>query len=283
MTRPPTFTPPACTTALTLPTRRGPFAVLDAQPAGPVLGTVLLLPGYTGSKDEFIPLLERVTTAGYRAVAVDGRGQFETEGPDSEEAYAQEELAADVLAQAEAVGAPLHLLGHSMGGHVARAAVLSDRTPFLSLTLMSSGPAEVSVAQQQRVKLLSDALVAMDMEQVWTAMRVLEPLDDDPADVEFMHGRWLRNNPAQLLVTGRQLTVEPDRVAELAAVPSLPVHVLSGERDDKWPVALFDAMAGRLAARRSVIRGAGHSPNLERPAETATALTDFWDGLHQRA
>jgi pimeloyl-ACP methyl ester carboxylesterase len=261
-------------------TSRGRFAVIDARPAGAVRGTVLLLPGYTGSKEEFIPLLEPLAEAGYRAVAVDGRGQFETEGPDTEDAYAQHELAADVLAQAAAVGARVHLLGHSFGGHVARAAVLLDQGPFLSLTLMSSGPAEVSQAQQQRLKLLSDALVALPMDKVWEAMRALEPLADGAPDAGFLRGRWLRNNPLQLLVTGRQLIVEPDRVTELAAVRPLPKHVLSGERDDKWPVRLFDTMAERLEARRTVIAGAQHSPNADQPLETAAALTDFWEGRH---
>lgn len=243
---------------------------------------MLLLPGYTGSKEDFIALLEPFAEAGYRALAVDGRGQYETDGPDTPEAYAQGELAADVLAQAEAIGTPVHLLGHSLGGQIARAAVLLDRNPFLSLTLMSSGPAQVAPAQQERVKMLSDALATMTMAQVWEAMRMMDTpaVDDDvtPVDGDDLRRRWLRTNPAQLIATGRQLSVEPDRVDELAAVQPLPKHVVSGERDDTWPLPLLDAMAERLKARRSVIEGAQHSPNTDRPLETAAALTDFWDG-----
>ncbi|KIF76566.1 hydrolase [Streptomyces sp. 150FB] len=281
MSRPSSFTPPSWVQARTLTTSRGPFAVLDARPAGEVRGTVLLLPGYTGSKDEFVPLFGAMAEAGYRAVAVDGRGQFETEGPDTEEAYAQSALAADVLAQTEALGAPVHLLGHSMGGQVARAAVLLDPRPFSTLTLMSSGPAECNADQQERVKLLESALMTMSMEQVWNAIRVLEPLTETEEDGAFLRERWLRNNPLQLVVTGRQLGVEPDRVDELAAVEPMPKHVLSGDSDDKWPVSQFDSMAERLGARRTVIRGAAHSPNRDRPVETAEALTDFWDGHHR--
>ena len=67
-------------------------------------------------------------------------------------------------------------------------------------------------------------------------------------------------------------------MAELAAVQPLPKHVVSGERDDTWPVTLFDSMAARLRARRTVVAGAQHSPNTDRPLETAAALTEFWDG-----
>jgi pimeloyl-ACP methyl ester carboxylesterase len=61
----------------------------------------------------------------------------------------------------------------------------------------------------------------------------------------------------------------------LAAV-RLPKLVLSGEVDYAWPVPSLDAMADRLRAERVVIKGAEHSPNAERPAETAAALLAFW-------
>ncbi|GGS16901.1 MULTISPECIES: alpha/beta fold hydrolase [Streptomyces] len=282
MSRPPTFAPPPCARARVLATERGDFAVLDAVPRNPARATALLLPGYTGSKEDFVALLEPLTGAGYRVVAVDGRGQFESQGTDRQESYAQGELARDVLAQAAALGegpGELHLLGHSLGGQIARAAVLSDASPFRSLTLMSSGPAEVVAAQRDKVKMLSDALSVLSMDEVWQAMQVLDPPQDaDTGDGADLRRRWLAHNPAQLIATGAQLAAEPDRVDELAAV-GLPVHVLSGERDDVWPVELFDAMARRLGARRTTIAGAEHSPNTARPQETAKALAAFWDGL----
>ncbi|MGW3334466.1 alpha/beta fold hydrolase [Streptomyces rubiginosohelvolus] len=282
MSRPPTFAPPPCARARVLATERGDFAVLDAVPRTPARATALLLPGYTGSKEDFVALLEPLTGAGYRVVAVDGRGQFESKGTDRQESYAQGELARDVLAQAAALGegpGELHLLGHSLGGQIARAAVLLDASPFRSLTLMSSGPAEVVAAQRDKVKMLSDALSVLSMDEVWQAMQVLDPPQDaDTGDGADMRRRWLAHNPAQLIATGAQLAAEPDRVDELAAV-GLPVHVLSGERDDVWPVELFDAMARRLGARRTTIAGAEHSPNTARPQETAKALAAFWDGL----
>lgn len=252
--------------------------MLDASPRTAPRGTALLLPGYTGSKEDFIALLEPLCAAGYRTVSVDGRGQYETEGTDRQETYAQGELARDVLAQAAALDGPVHLLGHSLGGQIARAAVLLDASPFRSLTLMSSGPAQVAEAQQVKVKMLSDALATLSMAEVWEAMLALDPPEDAATDGEALRRRWLLHRPAQLIATGRQLVSEPDRVAELAAA-ALPFHVLSGERDDTWPVPLLDEMAQRLGARRTRIAGAEHSPNTDRPEQTASALTSFWDSL----
>ncbi|MYR59822.1 alpha/beta fold hydrolase [Streptomyces sp. SID625] len=295
MSRPFSFVPPSGARSYRLRTARGEFAVVDvpaAAGAGP-RGTALLLPGFTGSKEDFNALHAPLAARGYRTVAVDGRGQFESDGPEHDEsAYAQEQLARDVLAQTAALAVPVHLLGHSLGGQIARAAVLLDRSPFVSLTLMSSGPAQVSASQQQRVKLLRDALAALSMAEVWEAVQAVEAAaatggaDEDGGlsvtlgsgaeDRDDLRRRWLGTRPAQLLATGRQLCAEPDRTAELAAV-ALPFHVLSGARDDAWPVPLLDTMAVRLGARRTVVEGAEHSPNVDRPLATAQALADFWD------
>jgi pimeloyl-ACP methyl ester carboxylesterase len=287
MSRPPTLTLPPCARAYSLTTERGAFAVHDARPVGVPVGTALLVPGFTGSKEDFIALLAPLAAAGFRAVAVDGRGQHDSPGPRDESAYAQGELARDVLAQAAALtasgGGPVHLLGHSLGGLVTRAAVLLDPAPFRSLTVLSSGPAAIDAAQRARVRTLIEALGRLDMESVWRVMRALDPPEaadgaTPPEIGAFLHRRWLNTVPEQLIATGRQMTEEPDRIAELAAVP-LPKHVVSGAVDYAWPVPLMDAMAERLAARRTVVADAAHSPNTERPAETAAALSGFWRGL----
>ncbi|MET9322410.1 alpha/beta hydrolase [Streptomyces sp. NPDC003038] len=279
MSKPPRLSLPSRARAHRLTTARGEFAVHEA--GEPSRGTALLIPGFTGSKEDFIALLEPLAAEGYRVIAVDGRGQYETPGPRTEASYAVEELARDVLAQAAAVGSgPVHLVGHSLGGLIARAAVLRDASPFASLTLMSSGPAAIEEGQQARTKLLVAALEAMrdDMAGVWAAMRAQDPQDAVPDSVElarFLRERWLATVPEQLIATGRTLISEPDRVAELAAVP-LPKLVLSGTVDYAWPIPLLDDMARRLSAERVVVPAAEHSPNAENPQVTASALVSFW-------
>ncbi|MFI9050382.1 alpha/beta fold hydrolase [Streptomyces sp. NPDC053427] len=280
MSTPPTLTLPPRARAYRLETERGTFAVHDARPDGAPAGTALLVPGFTGSKEDFIALLEPLAAAGFRVVAVDGRGQHESPGPREESAYAQRELALDVLAQAQTLGGRVHLLGHSLGGLITRAAALLDPAPFRSLTVLSSGPAAIAEAQHARLRMLTEALGTLDMEAVWQAMRELDPVPAPdaaaPPEIEaFLHRRWLNTVPEQLIATGRQMLTEPDRVAELAAV-ALPKHVVSGTVDYAWPVPLMDAMAERLAAHRTVIEGAEHSPNAERPTATAEALGAFW-------
>ncbi len=254
----------------------------DARPAGPPRGTVLLVPGFTGSKEDFIAVLAPLAGAGYRAVAVDGRGQYESGGPRDEAAYAQRELALDVRAQAAALGDGVHLVGHSLGGLIGRAAVLHDAAPYRSLTLMSSGRGAVAESQRARTALLLHALteLGMSMAEVWTRMQGMEAEAADPAAPpalrEFLHHRWLGTVPEQLIGTGRQLMTEPDRVDELARVP-LAKHVLCGAVDYAWPVPQIEGMGKELSAVTTVIQGAGHSPAAECPEATAEAMVRFWE------
>ncbi|MEV7616093.1 alpha/beta fold hydrolase [Streptomyces sp. NPDC089799] len=290
MSKPPRLTLPPRARARHLRTTRGEFAVHEA--GEPARGTALLVPGFTGSKEDFIGLLEPLAEAGYRVVAIDGRGQYESPGPREESAYSPDELARDLLAQAAVVagenpdGAALHLVGHSLGGLVSRTAVIRDAAPFRSLTLMSSGPGAICEAQQDRTKLLVAALEVMreDMPGVWAAMRAADPEDalpDPPELAAFLRDRWLATVPEQLIATGRVLISEPDRVTELAGVP-LPKLVVSGSSDYVWPVPWMDDMARRLGAARVVVEGTDHSPNAEDPSATAAALASFWDSVDAR-
>jgi pimeloyl-ACP methyl ester carboxylesterase len=94
--------------------------------------------------------------------------------------------------------------------------------------------------------------------------------------IAFLHERMMRNSPAGLMAMGRFLLACPDRTAELAELDGPPVLVLYGENDDAWSPAVQERMATRLGADRVCIPGSGHSPPVEAPETTASALTAFW-------
>ena len=71
--------------------RAGPLMALDTGGEA-ARGTALLVAGYTGSKEDFAPLLAPLAEAGYRVVALDQRGQYESPGPDDPGAYSVTEL-----------------------------------------------------------------------------------------------------------------------------------------------------------------------------------------------
>ncbi|MEI4272073.1 alpha/beta fold hydrolase [Klenkia sp. LSe6-5] len=258
----------------------GPLAALDTGP-GP-RGTVLLVPGYTGSKEDFAPLLDPVADAGWRAVALDQRGQHRSPGPDDPAAYTVELLAQDLLQVAAELRAdgPVHLLGHSFGGLVARGAVLADPGAFASLTLLGSGPVGLTGPRADLLDHLAPLLAAGGVRLVHETLEQLALTDPRaqavPAPVRaFLAERFLANTAAGLTGMGAAMTGEPDRVAELAAT-GVPVLVVHGADDDAWSPAAQEDMAHRLGARHEVVAGAVHSPAIEQPAATLAVLTGFW-------
>ena len=113
--------------------------------AGTPRGDVLLVPGFTGSKEDFIAILEPLAAFGWRVAAMDlpGQGGAPALGPRG--SHTTRTLADAVAAVAEwfAQGRPVHLVGHSMGGLVTRELVLSQPERLASWTAMSSGPASI--------------------------------------------------------------------------------------------------------------------------------------------
>lgn len=286
MSTPPFLDLPPGVLAVRLPTSRGELAALVAgeQPA-PGRAPVLLVPGFTGSKEDFIAVLEPIAADGHRVVALDLRGQFESPGVvegGSLGAYDLKALAEDVLEVARGLDGPVHLLGHSFGGLVARTAALADPGAVRSLTVLASGPGAIPHPAASNLELISQALPVMDLESIWVAKRQiesqLEPAPPTPEVEDFLHRRFVANDPACLLRMAEQLLAEGDRVAEVAAL-GLPTLVAWGPRDDAWPPDLQRDMAERLGARTAVIDGAGHSPAADRPAETAAALLAFWSSV----
>lgn len=266
-------------------TSRGTFAALEALPGSgvPERCPALLVPGYTGSKEDFIGVLQTLARAGRRVLAIDMRGQHETPGPDDPEAYTVAELGADIGALLGALGPdPVHVVGHSFGGLVTREAVIAETHLVASYTLMSSGPAAISGASARKARALHDALPELGAEVIWDIHLgpETEAKGVPPEIAEFLRARMLNNTVSGVVGMARELLSCPDRVDDLAKVidqTDLPVLVLYGEEDDAWHPHVQADMAARLNAGRVVIPGAAHSPAVDAPETTAGALTELWN------
>jgi pimeloyl-ACP methyl ester carboxylesterase len=278
-------------------TSRGTFAALEAVPVSGVCerDPALLVPGYTGSKEDFLAVLGQLADHGRQVFAIDMRGQYETPGADD---YSPAALAADVAAVIQATGAS-HLLGHSYGGLVTREALLRTRSQddIGSFTLMSSGPSGLTGPRADELRAMLTLLGAADgslpdraalRDGIFGLWReYLEPqavADGVPAPiVAFLAKRMLANDPYGLVHMARHLLTAPDRTSELARLDRIGMLVIYGENDNSWSPGAQEAMARRLGARRICIPAASHSPAVEAPATTAIALTQFWDAAEAAA
>ena len=244
---------------------------------------VLFVPGYTGSKEDFMPLLRPLANAGYRAVAIDQRGQYESSWASQPSGYLIDTLASDIselsaeLAESDAV---VHLVGHSFGGLVGRAAVIAKPDLFGSYTMMGSGPGSLPGRRRAELEAMEPVLAQHGMTALWDQIAQRSQADpkwvaSPPALKRFLQTRFLRNDPVGLQVMGNELRSVADRTEELAAT-GVPMLVLHGVDDDAWPPAVQRDMAERLDAPYRVIAEAAHSPAVENPAGTIDALLEFW-------
>lgn len=309
MSKPESVDLPPCARRVDLEAPSGPLAALEAVPQRTAFATALLVPGFTGSKEDFLALLEPFADAGVRVVSIDQRGQcdsaglanpagYRAPGPSREDGengesygsddYGSSVFASDIRALVRALAddgtGPVHLLGHSFGGHTVREALLGARAagplPLASVTLLDSGPAAVigksSVERLELLRALKDTLTLQQMHE-------LAPVDvhPDPQVRAFLLRRWLANDLNSLAEMARRLLAEPDRTDELRALLdawNLPCLVMSGIDEDVWSADLLRRMAERLGAGFVLIPGAGHSPNAQQPGLVAKALLEFWLG-----
>jgi pimeloyl-ACP methyl ester carboxylesterase len=266
-----------------LPGRYGPIPALRRRVPGPM---VLLVPGYTGSKEDFAPLLDPIAEAGLEPIAIDLPGQYGSPGPAEPAAYLPAALGGAIaeLAGKLAAERPLLLLGHSYGGLVARGAVLAG-APIRGLTLLSSGPGELPVGPRRQMLEIAEPVLRND--GVDTLVQLRELVDQQnpawrrnpEALKQFYRDRLRTTSLESLLGMAAGLRSEPDIVEILARkleTTGTPCLVACGADDDAWPVPAQRDMAERLDADFAVIPGARHSPVMEATEPLLAILLATW-------
>ncbi|NNH70404.1 alpha/beta hydrolase [Nocardia uniformis] len=272
---------------LTLDGGYGALTAWEAVPAPGVtaLGTVVLVPGFTGSKEDFAAMLPLLADAGYRAVAYDQRGQWQSDGPDEIDGYTMADFSGDLARVVDQVSGdePVHLVGHSFGGYVARVALLDRPARFRSLTLLASGPSSVADINFPPPHLVAQAVEQGGQEFIWQQMSTAMGLTDpnaagrpEPAKLEFLHTRILATKKANILGILRVMEVPPLADPTVLRNAGVPILIAYGDTGDLWDPQVHERFAEQLGARRAVYPGVGHLPNEDRPEQVCADLVDFW-------
>jgi pimeloyl-ACP methyl ester carboxylesterase len=254
---------------------------VEVEGTGPGL---LLLHGHGGAKEDFadhVPTLARDHTV----VVFDHRGHGESDKPDAREAYSLERLAADTLEVADAAGLDsFRLLGHSMGGMVARKVVLraSERVdalvmldscaapiPGFPADLMEAGAEVAFTRGKVGLKELFDFASPLD------TPAYLALLETRPGYQEYVDKKFEDYSATMWGAMAVAMAHQSDDMAALGNALRAPLLILVGEQDEPFLIAsrlMYDAIAG---SQLVVIPDAGHSPQLENPRAWIEALTGF--------
>lgn len=238
----------------------------------------LLVPGYTGSKEDYAPVLPFLGEAGWDTLAYSQRGQGGSAAPVGLGAYGMSDFVGDLIAVAEAWAGTtgrVHLVGHSFGGIVARAAVVARPDLFASVTLFCSGRA---VHDRMNALTILDPLPTGPGARQQVLRAYFPDMNFDEPGVgwaEFQRVRALDTASENLVGIARILSqLRPDTPA--LAATGVPVHVLYGDQDEIWPPSWYAEEAADLGARESIIRGGAHSAQLQFPQQWADLARAFW-------
>jgi len=242
---------------------------------------VVMVSGFFGTKEDFRELLALLARDGFGGWAYDYRGQLDLAQPQAD--FTISRMAEDLVAVIREVSPsqPVHLLGHCLGGFVARSAVLAEPGLVRSLALLACGPSMRERKHQAMLSGLAQLHAKGGTMALWPLVKALLA-EDDKIMREFWHAKLSEMNPRWVTGAAESMAGEPDRCGELTAagIPSLVVH---GKRDRRlWSADAYADMAGRLGADRVVIEKASHSPNMEQPGLLAAALTGFWASISER-
>jgi non-heme chloroperoxidase len=207
----------------------------------------------------------------YRCLALDQRGHGESEAAES---FAVADLVADAIAFVDHLGgAPVHLVGHSLGTIVAQR--VAERRPDLlaSLTLISAAPSTSGHAglQEMRGDLAAFAdHVPRDYATGFQASTVHRPLA--PAQLAVFVDESMK-----LPLAAWRGTVD-GLLADSASPAPIEIPTLSiwGVRD-----GVFDALAQQALAHKIpgavalVYQDIGHAPHWEAPGRVAKDIENF--------
>jgi pimeloyl-ACP methyl ester carboxylesterase len=244
---------------------------------GPVDGPrVVLVPGATGSKEDFLLLLPLLAAVGYRVEAYDMAGQYESAaaGPEHrtppERHYALPLFADDLVAVLQDGPTPVHVLGYSFAGTVAASVTVEHPELVASLTLLSAPP--VPGRAFSGLKLVGwlagrasprVAAAVMLWGIRWNVTRVV------PARQAFVRARLPVTRRSSVVDIMAAMSRTPDLRAALREVPA-PKLVATGT-GDLWSVPRHQAFAATIGADFAGY-ATGHSPCETTPHQLAADL-----------
>jgi 3-oxoadipate enol-lactonase len=264
----------------------GVALAVTAAGSGPAL---LLVHGFGGAKEDFADHIHALAER-HRVVTFDHRGHGESDGPPELDAYSLDRMAADVVGVADALGIDsFRLLGHSMGGMVARRVELAHPGRIDALVLMDTSPGPVPGVDPELVE--EAATVAVEegkdvLKPLLDAAATLETpayqrlLAERPGYQEFEDRKWSTLSIVMWAAMARDMARQPDQLPLLANV-RCPTLVIVGEEDKPFVEASRRMAATIPDAQLVVVPDAGHSPQFENPRAWLEAVEGFLAGVER--
>lgn len=261
-----------------LPRSSAPSFVESGQGAG---SPAIFLHGIGGGADSWHYQLERLS-ARRRSLAwwMPGYGPS---APIADMTF--DRLASSVVDLLDSEGiAKAHIVGHSIGGMIALQLAGIAQHRICSLTLSATSPAFGNPNGTFQRSFLEKRLKPLERGFDMTAMapKIVDELVGTGADPNAiaLAIKSMSVVPVSAYRAAMRCVVGFDARPILPTI-AVPTLVIAGSEDSNAPVGMMRRMAEKIPGSRfTIIEGAGHLANMEKPREFNRALTAFLDDVN---
>lgn len=238
---------------------------------------VLMLPGMGALRSEYRYLAPKLSEAGYRAVAVDLRGQGESSVPWA--VYDVPSVGGDILALIEHLQADAaHVIGTSFAAAPAVWAAAKHADRIRSLALIGA------FVRQAKLNPIMNALLWLMLHNPWRTRLwamyygTLYPTQK-PSDFKDYLSQLTANMKQSGRFDAAVALGNSSRQPSEESLPrvKVPTLVMMGTKDPDFPdpTAEGQYIAEQTGGQLALIEGAGHYPQTEMPHKTAPIVLDF--------
>jgi acylglycerol lipase len=256
------------------------------SPEGATRAVIVLVHGASEHSDRYGHVADALVQDGYAVHALDHRGHGRSDGPrgviDRLDSAVSDVDQLVLEAGEQHPGAPVYMLGHSMGGTVALAYAIRFAPDERLAGLILSGPLAALAAAPAPLRLIgrllsvvapNTPLVAIDASQV---SRDPEVVNDYVSDPLVYHGKLPARTVAELAAA---IETFPARVPEI----TVPTLILYGTADGLCPTDGSRMLAERIGAEDKTIKAYdGLYHEILNEPEQAEVLADIRSWLGAR-